>query len=100
MSSNGKIRRSKRRIQMVGHPLCGVLLEEVVYQHCYAPYFANPYSGASLFYAITLSPALLDIGLDPVPKKSAHSHLAAGRFAWCPEPEYPFRSIRKPKGSF
>ena len=61
---------------MVGHPLlCGVLLEEVVYQHCYAPYFANPYS-ASLFYAITLSPALLDIGLDPVPK-SAHSYLAA-----------------------
>jgi predicted acyltransferase len=38
--------------EVIGHPLGGVRLKEVVYQHCYAPYFGNPYS-ASLFYAIT-----------------------------------------------
>jgi predicted acyltransferase len=38
--------------EVIGHPLRGIRFKQVVYQHCYAPYFANPYS-ASLFYAIT-----------------------------------------------
>jgi predicted acyltransferase len=34
--------------EVIGHPLGGVRLKEVVYQHCYAPYFGNPYSASLL----------------------------------------------------
>lgn len=38
--------------ELSGHPLRGIRIKEVVYQHWYAPYFANPYN-ASLLYAIS-----------------------------------------------